>query len=89
MSDWYRVTGFRWHSGVPQIEAVKVYKTTSARVWTSADRYENKVSDYHLYFETKDQARQWVRQHLLTKRQRFTDQLAAVEQVLKKFDETD
>jgi hypothetical protein len=64
---WYRVSQFRWAFSTPEIAEVKVVKSTPARVYTTTNRFENKVSDYHRWFETYTEAYNFVVETMMTR----------------------
>lgn len=83
--EWFKVTGLGFGINA-QIESVPVYKSTSARVWLNAVHYEKKSTEYHCYFETRQQAVEYIRKRLCTKRESLQRQLAEVNEALGKWD---
>ena len=85
MSTWYKT---RWHgSSMALVETIEIIKTTSASVWVD-DRRKSKRGEYENFFETQDEAVQFILDAQRGKIEYYRAQIASHEAVIMRFGAT-
>lgn len=88
MSTWYMT---RWHDSYdqqwsgPKLEEVEILKSTSSSVWVG-ERRKAKRSEYENYFETRQEAVDFIRIAQSSKIAQYKDLIAKHQATLKRFD---